>query len=57
MGVTLFMDAFAGKNQLFDEEKKIETANFEFVEMIILWKNIQMEKLSITERTTGQTKH
>ena len=50
------MDAFTGKNKLIDEEKKIETAYWHLIEMIILKKIIQMEKLSITERKTGKTR-
>ena len=49
------MDAFIGKIELFDEKKKVEAVS-RLVEMIILKKNIQMEKLSITETKTGQTK-
>ena len=44
------MDAFTGKNQLVDEEKKIETAHF-----APRRNNHSKKKLQITERKTGRT--
>ena len=55
-GLFELMDASTGKNQLIDEKRKLKRLILRLVEMIILMKSIQIEKLSITERKTGQTR-